>query len=39
LIRAVKTGKKKNNEESMKTLEEFFHVTPTLGKLLKERGE
>ena len=39
LIRAVKTGKKKNNQESMKTLEEFFHVTPTLGKLLKERGE
>ena len=39
LIRAVKTGKKKNNEESMKTLEEFFHVTPTLGNLLKERGE
>lgn len=39
LIRAVKTGKKKNNEESVKTLEEFFHVTPTLGKLLKERGE
>ena len=39
LIRAVKTGKKKNNEESMKKLEEFFHVTPTLGELLKERGE
>ncbi len=39
LIRAVKTGKKRNNQESMKTLEEFFHVTPTLGKLLKERGE
>ena len=39
LIRAVKTGKKKNNQESMKACEEFFHVTPTLGKLLKERGE
>lgn len=39
LIRAVKTGKKKNNEESIRACEEFFHVTPTLGKLLKERGE
>ena len=39
LIRAVKTGKKKNNGESMKAVEEFFHVTPTLGKLLKGRGE
>lgn len=39
LIRAVKTGKKKNNQESIRECEEFFHVTPTLGKLLKERGE
>ena len=39
LIRAVKNGKKKSNEDSMKTLEEFFHVEPMLGKLLKERGE
>lgn len=39
LIRAVKTGKKKNNQESVRACEEFFHVTPTLGKLLKERGE
>lgn len=39
LIRAVKSGKKKNNQESMRELEKFFHVTPTLGKLLKERGE
>ena len=39
LIRAVKTGKKKNNEESIRACEEFFHVNPTLGKLLKERGE
>ena len=39
LIRAVKTGKKKNNQDNMKALEEFFHVEPTLGKLLKERGE
>ena len=39
LIRAVKTGKKKKNQESILALEEFFHVAPTLGKLLKERGE
>ena len=39
LIRAVKTGKKKHNQESIKTLEEFFHVKPTLGKLLQEKGE
>ncbi len=39
LIRAVKTGKKKNNGESIRACEEFFHITPTLGELLKERGE
>lgn len=39
LIRAVKTDKKKDNKESIKKCEEFFHITPTLGKLLKERGE
>lgn len=39
LIRAVKTGKPKNNGESIRACEEFFHITPTLGKLLKERGE
>lgn len=37
LIRAVKTGKKKNNKESIRACEEFFHITPTLGKLLDER--
>ena len=39
LIRAVKTGKKRQNQEGVNALEEFFQVTPTLGKLLKERGE
>ena len=38
LIRAVKTGKKKENQEILKACEEFFHITPTLGKLLEERG-
>lgn len=37
LIRAVKTGKKKNNQESIQACEEFFHIKPTLGKLLNER--
>lgn len=39
LIRAVKTGKKKENKESVRACEEFFHITPTLGRLLEERGE
>ena len=37
LIRAVKTGKKKDNRESIKACEEFFHVSPTLGRLLNEK--
>ena len=37
LIRAVKTGKMKNNQESIRACEEFFHIKPTLGKLLDER--
>jgi hypothetical protein len=37
LIRAVKSGKKKNNQESIRACEEFFHIKPTLGKLLNER--
>ncbi len=39
LIRAVKTRKVKNNAESIRACEEFFHIEPMLGKLLKERGE
>jgi len=39
LIRAVKTGKKKENAESIRACEEFFHVSPMLGNLLKERGK
>ena len=34
LIRAVKTGKKRNNGQEIKACEEFLHVSPTLGKLL-----
>ncbi len=39
LIRAVKTGKKKQNQGRIKNVEEFLQVSPTLGRLLKERGE
>ena len=39
LIRAVKNGKKKDNWEQIHACEEFFHVQPTLGKLLEERGK
>lgn len=39
LIRAVKTGKKKKNQDKLIACEEFLHVSPMLGRLLKERGE
>lgn len=39
LIRAVKTGKKKENMDKIKKCEEFLHIRPLLGKLLEERGE
>ncbi len=34
LIRAVRTGKKADNAQMIKTCEEFLHVSPTLGRLL-----
>ncbi|MBP3665378.1 MAG: SAM-dependent methyltransferase [Tyzzerella sp.] len=39
LIRAVKTGKKKENLGKIKSCQEFLHVDPMLGRLLKERKE
>ncbi len=39
LIRAVKTGKQKENGEALRACEEFLHINPMLGKLLKERGQ
>ena len=39
LIRAVKTGKKKENLGKIKTCEEFLQIQPMVGRLLKERGE
>lgn len=35
LIRAVKTGKKKENQEQIENCLEFLHIRPTLGELLK----
>ena len=39
LIRAVKSGKKKENKKTIKACEDFFRIQPTLGTLLKERGK
>lgn len=38
LIRAVKTGKKKDNGEALRACETFLHVNPTLKRLLTEKG-
>ena len=34
LIRAVKTGKRRDNEEEIKACEEALHISPMLGRLL-----
>lgn len=39
LIRAVKTGRKGENQDTIDICEEFLHVSPTLGRLLDEKGE
>lgn len=39
LIRAVKTGKKKDNLGKIKRCEEFLNINPMLGRLLEERKE
>ena len=39
LLRAVKTGRRADNEESIRACESFLRVTPTLGRLLDEKGE
>lgn len=39
LIRAVKTGKKKGNQDKIKKCEGFLQINPMLGRLLEERGE
>lgn len=36
LIRAVKTGKRKENQEAIRECERFLHVTPTLSRLLQK---
>ena len=39
LLRAVKTGRRADNEESIRACETFLRVIPTLGRLLDEKGE
>lgn len=36
LIRAVKTGKRADNDDVIRKCEEFLHVSPTLGRLLNK---
>ena len=36
LIRAVNTGKRKDNQEAIESCENALHITPTLGQLLDE---
>lgn len=38
LIRAVKTGKQKNNKKAIAECEQFFHISPTLSRLLDDKG-
>lgn len=35
LIRGIFTGKSANNREQIKEIEEFFHIDPTLGRILE----
>lgn len=39
LLRAVRTGRKGENGAAIQVCEEFFHVSPTLGKLLDHKGD
>ena len=39
LIRAVKTGRKGGNREAICRLEKELHISPTLGNLLRDKGE
>ncbi len=39
LIRAVKSGRQGENQESIRRCETFLHVSPTLGRLLEDKGE
>lgn len=39
LIRAVKAERKGENQDTIKTCEDFLHVSPALGRLLNDKGE
>lgn len=38
LIRAIKTGKRSDNQAEIQTCEELLHVSPTLGRLLDQKS-
>lgn len=38
LIRAVRSGKRRENQETLRRCEEYLHVSPTLGRLLEGKG-
>ena len=38
LIRAVRSGKRRENQEALRRCEEYLHVSPMLGRLLEEKG-
>ncbi len=38
LIRAVRSGKRRENQEALRRCEEYLHVSPTLGRLLEGKG-
>lgn len=39
LIRAVKTGRKSKNYDTIKACEEHLHISPMLGRLLEHKGD
>ncbi len=38
LIRAVRSGKRRENQEALRRCEEYLHVSPMLGRLLEGKG-
>ena len=38
LIRAVRSGKRRENQEALRRCEEYLHISPVLGRLLEGKG-
>ncbi len=38
LIRAVRSGKRRENQEALRRCEEYLHISPMLGRLLEGKG-